>query len=115
MFARWKAMKSTLHWHDYEEEISLASAKQLPAINTGSGPVDASCNRTITINCLKQLYNTVGYHPSSAAINNIGITGYLEEFANVKDLQLFYADQLPAAVGSKFKFVSVKGKSKSCH
>ncbi|KAJ6616255.1 tripeptidyl peptidase A [Mycena sp. CBHHK59/15] len=61
--------------------------------------VDASCNTTITITCLKQIYNAVGYTPSA------------REFANRADLQTFYADQVPAAaaVNVSFEFVSVKG------
>ena len=31
------------------------------------------------------------------------------QFANIEDLQLFYADQVPAAVGTNFTFVSVDG------
>ena len=31
------------------------------------------------------------------------------QFANINDLQLFYADQRPDAVGSNFTFVSVNG------
>ena len=33
------------------------------------------------------------------------------QFANIHDLQLFYANQQPAAEGSNFTFVSVNGKS----
>jgi tripeptidyl-peptidase I len=32
------------------------------------------------------------------------------QFANIADLETFYADQVPAAVGSNFTFVSVDGK-----
>jgi len=53
----------------------------------------------------------VNYTPSAHVGNSIGITGYLEEFANRADLQQFYEDQVPAAaaVNSTFKFISVKG------
>jgi len=91
--------------------------------------VDASCNRTITISCLQQLYNTIGYVPSTQVGNSIGITGYLvilftlfcyfsgiypcsqEEFANLQDLQLFYSDQRPDAINSTFEFISVNGQT----
>ncbi|KAF8204664.1 subtilisin-like protein [Pholiota molesta] len=71
--------------------------------------VDASCNTTIAISCLRQLYNAVGYVPSNTSNNSIGITGYLEQFANLEDLQSFFADQVPAALNSSFKFESVLG------
>ena len=35
------------------------------------------------------------------------------QFANIADLQLFYADQVPAAVGTNFTFVSVDGNYKN--
>ncbi|KAH9008252.1 tripeptidyl peptidase A [Lactarius hengduanensis] len=76
----------------------------------GSGvTVDASCNTTITVSCLKQLYNAVGYVPKATNKNAIALTGYLEEFANFADLQKFYADQVPAAVGSSFDVVLING------
>jgi len=81
-----------------------------PPLKTAGGvSVDASCNSTITISCLQQLYNTVGYVPSAKIGNSIGITGYLNQFANIQDLQSFYRDQRPDAVNSTFKFISVNG------
>ena len=72
--------------------------------------VDASCNTTITIKCLQQLYNTTGYIPSQLG-NGIGITGYLEQYANFDDLQRFYADQRPDALNTTFKLVKVNSKA----
>ncbi|TFK43817.1 tripeptidyl peptidase A [Crucibulum laeve] len=107
IFARWTAMKSTLYWPDAEEEKSFAN-NLLASKNVVSGSaVDASCNSSITIKCLQQLYNTVGYKPQSADKNAIGITGYLEQFANIQNLQSFYGEQLPEALNSTFKFISV--------
>ncbi|KAN0134254.1 Peptidase S8/S53 domain containing protein [Lactarius tabidus] len=76
----------------------------------GSGvTVDASCNGTITVSCLKQLYNAVDYVPSAADKNAIAFTGYLEQFANMADLRQFYEDQVPAAVNSSFQVVLING------
>ncbi|KAF8897765.1 tripeptidyl peptidase A [Infundibulicybe gibba] len=107
IFARWKGMKSTLHYTDHVEEKTIANP--VAPVMTPSGPVDASCNVTITITCLQQLYNAVGYKPQAVNKNQIGITGYLEEFANIEDLQTFFADQRPDALNSSFKFISVAG------
>ncbi|KAF8261845.1 tripeptidyl peptidase A [Lactarius quietus] len=71
--------------------------------------VDASCKSTITVSCLKQLYNAVGYVPKAENKNAIGFTGYLEQFANLADLQKFYADQVPAAVNTSFDVVLING------
>ncbi|KAF9464794.1 subtilisin-like protein [Collybia nuda] len=108
MFGRFKRSASTISWP--EDSETTASLQNLPPIvDTVSGTkVDASCNSTITITCLQQLYNAVGFVPSSEG-NSVGITGYLEEFANIQDLQSFYADQRPDALNSSFEFFSVKG------
>ncbi|KAK7470306.1 hypothetical protein VKT23_001737 [Stygiomarasmius scandens] len=103
MFARWKGHKSTIHDVD---RAPVSSSDVTSAPNSG---IDPSCNSTITISCLQQLYN-VGNHTASADVgNSVGITGYLEQFANRDDLQTFYADQRPDAVGSTFNFFSVNG------
>lgn len=57
------------------------------------------------------MYNFVGYTPSSNTGNSIGITGYLGQYANIQDLQLFYADQRPDALGSSYTYYSVNGMS----
>ncbi|KAF5358974.1 hypothetical protein D9758_004895 [Tetrapyrgos nigripes] len=106
MFARFKGYKSTIH--DIDRSPSLPA---FTGDSTNSGAViDPSCNTTITISCLRQLYSVPSdFTPSAHVGNSVGITGYLEQFANRQDLQSFYADQKPQAVGSTFNFVSVKG------
>jgi tripeptidyl-peptidase-1 len=109
MFSQLRAAKSTIVW-DEDQADTVISPDAKPFVNPVSGvTVDPSCNTTITVSCLKQLYNAVGYVPSANIGNSIGITGYLEEFANIQDLQTFFADQVPAALNSTFKFISVKG------
>lgn len=96
----------------FSKEVTSTVSANAPPIKVPSaskGQVDASCNSTITVTCLQQLYNAVGFKPSGKNGNQIGITGYLEEFANIADLQLFFADQRPDAINSTFKFVSIKG------
>lgn len=95
-----------------KEDQHLEVAADAPPIKVptaSGGLVDASCNTTITITCLKQLYNAVGFVPSAKG-NKIGITGYLDQFANIADLQMFFADQRPDAVNSTFTFISINGK-----
>ncbi|KAF5358921.1 hypothetical protein D9758_004865 [Tetrapyrgos nigripes] len=106
MFARFKGYRSTIH--DIDRSPSLPA---YTGDSTNSGAViDPSCNTTITISCLQQLYSVPSdFTPSAHVGNSIGVTGYLEKFANRQDLQSFYADQRPEAVGSTFNFVSVKG------
>ncbi|KAI0677175.1 tripeptidyl peptidase A [Trametes maxima] len=110
-FSRTKSLKTSFRIHD-EEAKSAVVAADTPPISIPSasgGHVDASCNKTITITCLQQLYNAVGFTPDVKHGNEIGITGYLEQFANIQDLQSFYADQRPDALNSTFKTVLING------
>lgn len=109
MFARFKGFKSTIHGIEKIADNTNAQSLAPIADSVSGSVVDASCNTTVTITCLKELYNAVGYKSSATNGNQIGITGYLEQFANIEDLQLFYADQRPDALKSSFKFVSVNG------
>ncbi|KAG5722083.1 Tripeptidyl-peptidase sed2, partial [Termitomyces sp. T112] len=108
MFGQLQKMRSTIVWSD-EAEIVSSVQNLAPIVNAETGvSVDASCNATITLTCLKQLYNAVGLTPS-ALNNSIAVTGYLEQFANFQDLQSFYTEQNPAAVNSTFQVVSING------
>ena len=51
--------------------------------------VPSSCDTTITPACLRALYNTSTYVPMETAVNSLGIAGYLDEFANNADLQVW--------------------------
>ncbi|KAH9026459.1 subtilisin-like protein [Lactarius hengduanensis] len=109
VFNRAKAQRTTYHFIDLNP---VASSQSLSAKVTvpGSGvTVDASCNMTITVSCLKQLYNAVNYAPQAPDKNAIALTGYLEQFANFADLKQFYADQVPAAVNTSFDVVLING------
>lgn len=79
MFSRFKKQKSTIFKVSTAEKDALAPAsKSDPIVDSVSGvTVDASCNKIITITCLQQLYNAVGFVPSANVGNSIGITGYL--------------------------------------
>ncbi|KJA29732.1 hypothetical protein HYPSUDRAFT_126973, partial [Hypholoma sublateritium FD-334 SS-4] len=107
MFGRFKPEKSTVY--SATRVPSTISQDSSASISTASGiSVDASCNSTITITCLQQLYNAVGFTPSAKG-NSIGITGYLDQFANFQDLQSFFASERPDALNSTFKVLSVSG------
>jgi tripeptidyl-peptidase-1 len=110
MFARLKALESTLLWTN-QAQPSVSS----PSGGTITGPagnqVDASCNDTVTLSCLRQLYNALDYNTSASNGNQLGITGYLGEYANNADLQQFYQLQNPSAYGSNYTLVSINGMS----
>ncbi|GJE84528.1 tripeptidyl peptidase A [Phanerochaete sordida] len=110
LFSRFRPNKATFH---FSQAVSAAPAEEnAPAISVPSasgGSVDASCNTNITVTCLKQLYNAVGYTPLANTGNQVAATGYLEEFASFSDLQLFFKSQVPAAVNSSFNVISING------
>ncbi|KAG6910769.1 hypothetical protein DXG01_007656 [Tephrocybe rancida] len=109
MFAQLKKMRSTSLFADETDSLPFNEFKDAAPVLTSDGvAVDASCNTTITLKCLQQLYNFVGYKPTAKG-NSIGITGYLEEYANIQDLQSFYAAQRPEAINSSYIYHSVKG------
>ncbi|KAF8165634.1 peptidase S8/S53 domain-containing protein [Crassisporium funariophilum] len=113
MFSRFKEQKSSIFRPSKDgglAPVPAASSTTLKISNAETGvTVDASCNQVITVSCLQQLYNAVGYVPSANIGNSIGITGYLEQFANFQDLQSFFIDQVPTAINSTFKVISVDG------
>ena len=107
-FARFRKQVSTLSTIEHAPAEIPSSQGQIVDPVTGV-VVDASCNKMITIKCLQQLYNAVGYEPLADGRNSIGITAYLEQYANIQDLQSFYREQRPDALNTTFKFLSVNG------
>lgn len=105
-FGRPKPMSATLFFEGINITISLSPSP--PPEDPGSPiPPPVNCTRTMTIDCLKYIYNIGGYQPSATNKNAIGITGYLNQYANIADLQSFYAAERPDAVNSTFKTVLV--------
>ncbi|KAH9055579.1 subtilisin-like protein [Lactarius vividus] len=109
VFNRARAQRATYHFIDLDPVASFNSSSAKITVPGSGVTVDASCNRAITVSCLKQLYNAVNYVPQAPDKNAIALTGYLEQFANFADLKQFYADQVPAAVNTSFDVVLING------
>ncbi|KAI0048692.1 tripeptidyl peptidase A [Auriscalpium vulgare] len=105
LFSRLTGYRATSHFSGAQEHPAATSG----TITVNGHEVDASCTTTITVSCLKQLYNAVDYVPAATQKNSIALTGYLDQFANFADLQQFYADQVPAAVNSTFNVTFING------
>ncbi|PWN28386.1 subtilisin-like protein [Jaminaea rosea] len=74
-----------------------------------SSAAPSSCQfNLVTAQCLRDLYGTADYKPSGKG-QFIGISGFLEEYANYDDLAQYEADQRPDAKGYKFSEVSING------
>ncbi|KAJ7784141.1 subtilisin-like protein [Mycena metata] len=115
MFGTFRKLESTIHSIS-STEGQIQSLDLAPIVDSATGiTVDGSCNSTITVNCLKQIYNAVNYTPSADVGNSIAVTGYLDQFANFADLQAFYADQVPAAAAANatFNVVSIAAGNNS--
>ena len=105
-FHRAKGLRTTFRFARAPHSFAPGDKITIP----GSGvTVDASCRGSITVECLKQLYNAVHYVPKAPTKNAIALTGYLNESANFADLQRFYADQVPHAMNTSFDVVLVGG------
>jgi len=81
-----------------------------PAIELSNGRAvfnATACNTTITPECLAHLYKFDGYTPK--ANSKLGITGYLEEYAQFDDLADFLQIYAPDKVGNNFTWESING------
>ncbi|KAI0261846.1 tripeptidyl peptidase A [Gloeopeniophorella convolvens] len=109
-FNRPRAQRTTFRFSSADGASATAPASNAKIAVPGSGAsVDPSCNTTVTVSCLKQLYNVGSYVPRATKENAIALTGYLEQYANFADLRQFYEDQVPAAVNTSFKVVLING------
>ncbi|KAF9564221.1 subtilisin-like protein [Agrocybe pediades] len=105
-FGTLKSMKKTSFLQPNIKPISDEVAALVPG---SDATVPSSCSTTITPTCLRDLYNTSTYLPAATGTNKLGVAGYLEEFANLADLQTFFKKFRTDAVGSSFSIVQVNG------
>ena len=57
-----------------------------PEIKNATNTNEADCNKAMTPACLMSLYGTTGYKPAAGGDNVLGVTGYLGDLPNQKDL-----------------------------
>lgn len=68
----------------------------------------ASCNSTrVSMQCLRDFYETADYKVQKADAQQIGISGFLEEYANYADLSTFLSTQRTDAAKANYKFDTV--------
>jgi len=108
-FHRAKGRRTTFHLSRAPGDSHPFAAGDKITIPGSGVTVDASCKGSITVECLKQLYNAVHYVPKCPEKNAIALTGYLNEFASFADLQRFYADQVPRAINTSFDVELIGG------
>ncbi|EER26286.1 Tripeptidyl-peptidase I precursor, putative [Coccidioides posadasii C735 delta SOWgp] len=67
------------------------------------------CNRTITPDCLRDLYKLGDFRAKVDSRNKLGISGYLEQFARYDDFARFLDLYAPQLKGTTFDVVSING------
>lgn len=106
-FAQIKPEGSAIH-----DKQSLGSAKSVPS----PAALAVDCNITITPTCLRDMYNIKGFTPDPKKGGFIGISGFLEEYAQYGDLAQWIPDYAPWAAGANFTWTSVDGQFlDGCH
>ncbi|KIM63490.1 hypothetical protein SCLCIDRAFT_744182 [Scleroderma citrinum Foug A] len=96
MFARFKALEIATHLGMEARALSVPTDGGT-ITGPASNPVDSACNTTVVSSCIRQLYNAVDYNTSATNRNNMAVSGFSQNYANIKDLQDYYAAVNPAA------------------
>ncbi|EIW76473.1 subtilisin-like protein [Coniophora puteana RWD-64-598 SS2] len=114
MYTSMKPLRSKVHYADgaiQDIVMTLASNNFGPRSESASSAIDPSCNYQITPSCLRQMYNIGNYTPSATNGNAIGVTAFINNFANFDDFHKFLELQVPAAAGggANFSVVSISG------
>jgi tripeptidyl-peptidase-1 len=95
------------------ERSQIIKTEVLGTAPTGLRAVNAvnatACNSTITPQCLVDLYNINGFTPSGKDSGFIGISGFLEQYAQFDDLSKWSSVYRPASKNATFSWESVNG------
>jgi len=72
---------------------------------------ESACNRSVVPACLQELYNVKGFNLSNDGANAgfMGVSGYLSQYANYRDLEEFQDRYSPATSGANFTWTSING------
>jgi tripeptidyl-peptidase I len=77
--------------------------------NVGTALNSTTCNSTITPTCLRELYNIKDFTPDPEDGGFIGISGFLEQYAQFGDLEKWIPEFAPWAKGANFTWTSING------
>jgi tripeptidyl-peptidase-1 len=95
------------------ERSQIIKTEVLGAAQTGLKAVDAAnstaCNTTITPQCLVDLYKINGFTPSGKDSGFIGISGFLEQYAQFDDLSKWAAVYRPEFKNATFSWEAING------
>lgn len=90
--------------------VEMSEEREAISVAELGAPLNATfCNRTITPDCLRALYN-IGDYTSSPVKNSLfGVTGYLNQWAKFANLDVFMKKYAPYAVNQTFNYQLVNG------
>ncbi|KAI0367268.1 family S53 protease [Pilatotrama ljubarskyi] len=74
--------------------VPSSGNRPTPAVNLSSDAVPASCQSEVTPACLQALYG-IPSAPATVSTNRLGVSGFLDQFANQQDLQTFLTSFRP--------------------
>ncbi|PGH27633.1 hypothetical protein AJ80_00646 [Polytolypa hystricis UAMH7299] len=92
--------------HQQAQQHSYATSSHLVNFNVEQS---TSCNFVITPKCLRDLYKLGDFVPPAAPGNKLGVSGYLEQYAQYKDLGMFVKQHMSTASNVNFTVESING------
>lgn len=112
VFSRFSSKKAVYHSFRAITANPELSSSAIAVPSASEGQVAASCNGTLTPECLLELYSATGYTPQVPGENRIGVTGYLGQYANYADYEQFLEELVPYAADSNFSTAYINGMHK---
>ncbi|KAJ7129883.1 family S53 protease [Mycena crocata] len=83
--------------------VSLESRVAAPDSDT----VPSSCASIVNPSCLEAMYGIPAAQVNNSASNILGVAGYIDQFANSADLQLFLSNLRPDLVNTTFSLTTI--------
>ncbi|KAH9218824.1 peptidase S8/S53 domain-containing protein [Leptodontidium sp. 2 PMI_412] len=93
----------TTEYYGKVENIAEAPHVPNPSLNV------TACNATITPACLRALYNIGDYSTNPAVNSQLGVCGYLNQYAKYNALDTFLKKYAPYAVTQNFSYALING------
>ncbi|KAK4235446.1 peptidase S8/S53 domain-containing protein [Achaetomium macrosporum] len=106
-FGHLGAQKSSV-FEMYPLEMEGDAAPDTKAKFVADPLAPAECERGITPDCLRKLYN-IHYKPAASDANKVAFASYLEEYARYDDMETFQQRYVPEAEGMNFTVELVNG------
>lgn len=114
-FGNPKAMRKPFRMSEHQpeqiQEHTVEKATSNSALAGGNSALQAACNESAVTNlCLRTLYNTVDYVPQVPCENEVAMTAFLNETANITDFHIFLSQQRQdASLDYTYNYTTIAG------